>query len=342
MTRPDPAPVLELIDAFRKSKTMFTALKLGVFDLLEHGGCNLAALAETTGTQPESLERLLHACVCLGLLETAGDHFRNSEISKSYLVRSSPDTLAGYIEYSDEALYPMWANLEQAVREGTHRWQQTFKLSGNALFEHFFHSDEAMRTFLIGMHGFGMLSSPAVVAAFDLSPFSQLVDLGGGTGHLAVAACERHSQLRATVFDLPRVMGFARQLLAKSTASNRVGCEEGDFFHDALPPADLYALGRILHDWNQEKIHILLGRIFRSLPAGGGLLIAEKLMNEDHIGPLHANMQSLNMLVCTEGRERTLSEYQQLLRSAGFSSVQGVVTGQPLDAILALKEVTMP
>jgi acetylserotonin N-methyltransferase len=337
MSQPDAAPILELIDAFRKSKTMFTALTLGVFDFLEHGPCGAAALAEATHTQVEPLERLLEACVSLGLLERTGEAFGNTEISKAYLVRSSPNTLSGYIKYSDEALYPMWANLSSAIREGTHRWQQTFGLSGNALFEHFFHTEEATRTFLTGMHGFGMLSSPAVVRAFDLSGFRHLVDLGGGTGHLAVAACEIYPNLRATVFDLPRVTAFARQMLATSSVSRRVDFQDGDFFHDLIPAADLYALGRILHDWAPERIKLLLARIHARLPAGGGLLIAEKLMDDDRGGPVPVHMQSLNMLVCTEGRERSLHEYRQLLQDEGFGSVQGVVTGQPLDAILAIR-----
>jgi len=337
MKKPDAAPVLELIDAFRKSKTMFTAQTLGVFDLLEHHPQPLAALAAATHTKAEPLQRLLEACVCLGLLERTGDEFRNSELSQAYLVRSSPDTLAGYVKYSDEALYPMWAHLSDALREGTHRWQQTFGLSGNALFEHFFHSDDAMHTFLRGMHGFGMLSSPAVVRAFDLSRFRHVVDLGGGTGHLAIAACERYPRLRATLFDLPRVTAFARNILAKSPVADRVDCLDGDFFHDPLPAADLYAMGRIVHDWSEEKIALLLARIAASLPTGGGLLIAEKLLAEDHSGPLHAHIQSLNMLVCTEGRERDLSAFTKLLHKAGFGDVQGKVTGQPLDAVLAIK-----
>jgi acetylserotonin N-methyltransferase len=43
------------------------------------------------------------------------------------------------------------------------------------------------------------------------------------------------------------------------------------------------------------------------------------------------------MLVCTEGRERTLAEYATLLNEAGFSEVHGRRTGTPLDAILAVK-----
>ena len=48
-------------------------------------------------------------------------------------------------------------------------------------------------------------------------------------------------------------------------------------------------------------------------------------------------MQSLNMLVATEGRERSAAEYEALLRAAGFTDVQSRVTGAPVDATLALK-----
>jgi acetylserotonin N-methyltransferase len=44
------------------------------------------------------------------------------------------------------------------------------------------------------------------------------------------------------------------------------------------------------------------------------------------------------MLVCTDGKERTLSEYAAFLREAGFVEVKSKHTGAPLDAILAIKE----
>ena len=43
------------------------------------------------------------------------------------------------------------------------------------------------------------------------------------------------------------------------------------------------------------------------------------------------------MLVCTEGKERTLGEYTVLLRAAGFERVEGRRTDTPLDAVLAVK-----
>ena len=332
----DPSPVVDLIEAFRRSKAMFAAVALGVFDRLGEAPADATALAAQIGANGDALERLLDSCVGLGFLLKESGVYSNQPVAERYLRRSSPQTMAGYILYSNRVLYALWGNLEDAVREGSHRWRQTFSLDG-LIFDHFFRTEESRREFVAGMHGFGLISSPRVVEALDLTKFHHLVDLGGATGHLAVAACERYPGLRATIFDLAPVIESAREYIARSKVADRVEPMAGDFFHDPLPNADLYSLGRILHDWSEEKIGALLAKIVQRLPSGGALLIAERLLDEDKSGPLPALLQSLNMLVCTEGKERTISEYTALLREAGFAEVQSRKTGAPLDAILAIK-----
>lgn len=334
---PDPASVIDLIESFRRSKTMFAAVVLGVFDRLERAPADAAALASDIHAQTDPIERLLDACVGLGLLHKQDDKYANNAVASTYLCRASEHTLAGYILYSNDVLFRLWTHLEDAVREGGHRWKQAFGSDGG-IFEHFFRTEDAMRTFLQGMHGFGLLSSSKVVAAFDLSRFHVLVDLGGATGHLAIAACERYPDLRAVVVDLQQVIGLARDEVQRSPGlSTRIKLEARDFFADDLPEADLFAVGQILHDWSEAKIRILLAKIHRRLPAGGGLLIVEKLLADDKSGPTSVQMQSLNMLLCTEGKERSLSEYRALLEAAGFQSVRGCITGAPFDAVLAIK-----
>jgi acetylserotonin N-methyltransferase len=332
----NPAVILDLIMAFRRSKIMFAAVKLGVFDALAAGPKGADMLAGELRADPGALGRLLDACVGLRLLDRSGDGYVNTSAALVYLCRHSPRRLTGYVAYSNESLWKLWANLEDAVREGTHRWKQSFGWDG-PIFSHIFRTPEAGREFLMGMHGFGLISSPAVVAAFDLGRFRRLVDLGGATGHLAIAACERHPVLQAVVFDLPEAVAQAREMAAATAAAERVSFQAGDFFQGALPEADLYALGRILHDWTEDKIMVLLRKVYQRLPPGGALLIAEKLLDDDRAGPAVAQLQSLNMLVCTEGKERTLAEYEALLRQVGFTDVQGRRTSSPLDAILGFK-----
>jgi acetylserotonin O-methyltransferase len=335
-TKPDPALILDYIEAFRRSKTMFTAVRLGIFDELSRAPQPAEQLASKTQTNLDALARLLNACVCLRLLECEQGSYRNTEISERYLVSSSPDTMAGYIVYSDQSLYPLWANLGDAVREGSNRWTQVFG-GRNALFDHYFRDETSTASFLGGMHGFGQISSAKVVRAFDLSKYRRLVDLGGATGHLAIAACEAYPNLRAAVMDLPPVVPFARKYMSQSPASDRMEAVTGDFFADPLPEADLYSLGRILHDWGEERIQLLLPKVFAALPKGGALLVVEKLMDEERTGPLPSIMQDLNMLVCTDGRERTAKDYERILKTAGFASVRAVKTGTVIDAVLAEK-----
>jgi acetylserotonin N-methyltransferase len=333
---PDAALILDLVEAFRRSKTMFTAVQLGLFDALAESPQTLPALAEKLKLNEGALLRLLSGSVALGLLHNENGTYFNTPASTRLLTSNSPDTLAGYIRYSDQSLYPLWGHLEEAVRTGTNRWEQVFG-SRNALFDHYFRNETSAASFIGGMHGFGQIASQRIAQAFDLSRFQTLVDLGGATGHLCVALCTAWPNLQATVLDLPAVEKYALACIESTPVADRIRFHASDFFADPLPPSDLYALGRILHDWTDEKIGRLLAKIIASLPPGGALLITETLLADDKSGPLYSAMQDLNMLVCTEGRERTRAEYSELLSDAGFTSINFKETGSLVDAILAIK-----
>lgn len=328
--------VLDGIEGFRRSKVMFAAAHLGVFEALDGAILSAQELAVRFHCHPGALEQLLDASVALELLRKSGGLYSNTPAASIYLTRSSPDSLLGYVLYSESALYPLWGRLEDAVREGSNRWQQVFGGQDN-FFANQYSTADGLRVFISGMHGFGQLSSPALIAAVDLSVFRKMVDLGGGSGHLAMEACRCYPELHAELFDLPSVCEVAREMIAAAGMANRIGAVPGDFFRDDLPAADLYSIGRILHDWEEPRIVQLLSKCFAALPPGGAVLIAERLLNEGKSGPLGAMLQSLNMLVATHGRERTASEYKALLESVGFSGFEAKVTGCPLDAILARK-----
>src|SRR5215831_297205 len=220
LTPPDPSVVLDLLQAFRGSKVMFAACSLGVFDALAGSAKPLPDLAREIKANADALQRLLDACVGLGLLERDATGYRNTPAAAAYLCQRSPRRLTGYIHYSNDVMWKLWANLEDAVREGSHRWKQTFGWDG-PIFSHFFRDESAKREFLMGMHGYGLISSPQVVSAFDLSRFRCLVDLGGATGHLAIAACQRYANLRAVVFDLADATPLAKEIVSASPVASR-------------------------------------------------------------------------------------------------------------------------
>src|SRR4051812_36276287 len=116
-TEPDAGVVLDLIESFRRSKTMFAAVSLGVFDGLAAGPLGRGELASALGADPDALGRLLDACVGLKLLTKHDARYANTPVATTYLTKSSPSRLTGYINFSNEFIWKLWANLEGAVRE---------------------------------------------------------------------------------------------------------------------------------------------------------------------------------------------------------------------------------
>ena len=88
-----------------------------------------------------------------------------------------------------------------------------------------------------------------------------------------------------------------------------------DIFTDDLPEADVYLLSRILHDWSDQKATTLLSRI----PLESRIVVIDRTNEEGEHGLL-----SLNMLLTTGGKERSMIEWQNLFTQAGRTIVETV------------------
>ncbi|XP_035250325.1 acetylserotonin O-methyltransferase [Anguilla rostrata] len=337
-----PRRILDYMEGFLVSKTLFASCELGVYDFLLASERPLSAveLAQGLGTSEDGMERLLSACVGLQLLTSHPSDtevlYSNTEMSKTYLTKSSPQSLYHSIQYNSKTIYLCWHYLTDAVREGTNQYEKAFGVSSKDLFEALYRSNEEMVKFMQLMNSIWNICGKDVVTAFDLSPFKTIYDLGGCSGALAKQCVAAYPGSTVTIFDLPKVVHMAKEHFV-SAEDGRILFHEGDFFKEPLPEADLYILARILHDWTDQRSLELLTKVQQSCKPGGGVLLVEALLHEDNSGPLTAQLYSLNMLVQTEGRERKASEYTALLTAAGFSHVQVQRTGKIYDAVLGRK-----
>lgn len=66
-------------------------------------------------------------------------------------------------------------------------------------------------------------------------------------------------------------------------------------------------------------------------------MLAEMVLDDEKKNRSTALLQSLNMLVQTEGKERSGSEYRGLLEQHGFTNVKIRLTGNLLDVVLCVK-----
>src|SRR5437899_12188252 len=93
---PDPSVVLDLIEAFRRSKTMFAAASLGVFDALGAGPRSAEILARDLHLNLNALTQLLDGCVGLQLLMKYGERYGNTPVATSLMCSSSASCHTGY------------------------------------------------------------------------------------------------------------------------------------------------------------------------------------------------------------------------------------------------------
>eukprot|EP00879_Flechtneria_rotunda_P014360 GHRR01015001.1.p1 GENE.GHRR01015001.1~~GHRR01015001.1.p1 ORF type:complete len:320 (+),score=42.09 GHRR01015001.1:513-1472(+) len=271
-----PEPILSLLNGFRRSKVLFAITSLNIPDLIaERGQPSLVTLARLLSASDDGLGRLLDAGVSLGLLDGNRTGYCLTQMAKTYLLKDSEYSLVGYISHSETFLYKLWGSLDTAVLTGHNCWHDVFGMDSSDVFASLYKEDASILRFMHGMHSFSKLSAHSVLTAFDLTPFKTLVDLGGATGALAVAACNLYPNMQAVVFDLPHVVNKAQKHFTAGAAvtavKERLSWVTGDFFgqDQQFPAGDLYVLSRILHDWEEASCLKLLRLIHPRLPPGG-------------------------------------------------------------------------
>ncbi|XP_067664636.1 acetylserotonin O-methyltransferase-like [Haliotis asinina] len=356
----DPASdiIEDIISGSRRHKILCQTLEAGVFDEIEtfRGPVSSADLARKCRYNHDVTERLLNTLVCLKLLEksTSTDGvvgYKNSMATTRYLLRSKRPSMIACCMSEAAMVLPALDNLAAVLKRGTSETivQQLMKGEQNNNMKG---SDNANTTppntvninvdkqmmFMSAMEGMAASCAPAIARAFDLSGNRTAADLGGALGCIAFELSRTYPNMCLTVFELPHVAKIAKKLQPEDTRDT-VQIVAGDFFKDSLPPADLYIVSHVIHDWDIEKTDILLSKVFRSLPPGGSLLLLEKILNEDKDGPWPCISMDLVMAMISKGRERTPSEYRTLLKKHGFSNTQikSIQGCNYFDAILAKK-----
>jgi hypothetical protein len=161
------------------------------------------------------------------------------------------------------------------------------------------------------------------------------VDIGGASGTLIHSLMEANPVLQGIVFDLPHVVPTATTASKERGLHDRFSVIAGDFFANTLPPADLFLLKLILHDWNDEACLSILKNCRRNVYPGGRIVVVEQLIDE--IGkPGFSPPLDLNMLVMLGGRERNLEEFKVLFTASGFRFAKFTATSTPFILIEAL------
>jgi len=164
-----------------------------------------------------------------------------------------------------------------------------------------------------------------------------VVDVGGGAGGQLMAVLRRNPHLKGVLADLPSVVERARVGLEAGGFADRIQCEGIDMFAAVPAGGDVYMMGNIIHDWGDEDAVKILSNCAAVLNEGGRVALVEQLVPPRNTADL-ALAIDLEMLVMTEGgQQRTLEEFNSLVKLAGLELRRVVETESPWCVIELVK-----
>ncbi|MGH9872102.1 MAG: methyltransferase [Pyrinomonadaceae bacterium] len=313
----NPAGIMQLGLGFWGSKTLLSAIELGLFTELAEKPLGATELATHLKLHPRSAVDFFDALVALGMLERENDLYRNTPETALFLDRNKLSYLGGMLEMANERLYPFWGSLTEGLRSGLP--QNEMKTGGAGLFESIYGNPERLRLFLGAMTGLSMGASQAIAQKFPWKNYQTVVDVGGAQGGLLVQVCLAHPHLSGTNFDLAVVGTIFEEYVAANGLKERLRFQIGNFFEEPMPAADVITMGHILHDWNLDEKRMLLNKAYQALPEGGALIVFEALIDDERRQNAFGLLMSLNMLIETPGGfDYTGKDCCDWMREAGF------------------------
>src|SRR5262245_57134519 len=312
---PDEVQALHALGlGFMAARTLHVALELRLFTHLAAGVQTLTQLAPALGLVERAAGRLLYACVALGLVQAIGGVFHNTPLTQKYLVEGQPTFIGSYLRMFDAL--------------GYHRWEQmSVALHHNGPVDDLHHpyayladDAEAARLFSTAQHAGSRSLGYALARRVDFTPFTCLLDLGGGSGAYTVEILQRYPHLRAIIVDVPQVSRLAEEVMRQEGLAERVRTVAGDYEHDALPPGpDVVLWSGNLHASSPESCLRVLTRLRALLPPAGMLLIHDYLLDDTHTGPLIPALLALHLtLVSEHGQVYSGAELRAILAQAEF------------------------
>ena len=292
-------------------------LELGLFEALADGPRDLASLAETTGSVPPRLEKLLITMSQIGLARQHEGLWSLTNFSEQFFTRPEHHrnmTMVPFVDYLAEQMQSFYLSLADVVRgkvDFTALVPHPPRTTQDSLFYETIHRSNIH--FLLKL-----LRDEA-----RLDGVRHLIDVGGGVGDIAASLCATHPELHVSLINLPSAVELIEENLVAKGVRERVTPTVIDMYREPYPKGDAVLFSRILYPMNPPCCTMLCQKAFDALEPGGKILI----LDMDISNPQKPNYDYLSHYLCGVGMGFSVLEfkdhhiYPELLRSLGFVDV---------------------
>jgi len=299
------------------TQILYSIVKLDVLEAIKKGYNTFKKLNEYLGIPNTSLDMVIKLLKLWNFITEFNGLFKVNYMG-DLLTEDHPRSLKyATLMWGDEH-YIVMSRLFEALKSYEPQFKNIFDLG---IFQYFDKNKEKGPIFHKSMKEYGE-DYDNLLFLHDFTGTNTIMDAGGGSGQLLEKILLNNSHIKeAFLFDLPMIIENAQISIKNNKIKSKIKFISGDFFNRIPIKVDTIVMSRILHDWDDSKALEILKNINLSLKKDGTLLLFEIVVPEVSNFDVGISL-NFNLLVCTGGKERTLKEFQGLLKKANLEISQ--------------------
>ncbi len=314
---PPEVLVFEHATAISSTVILGAVVRAGIAELLEElGPLDAKAIAKSTSLDADAVHRTLRALSNMGLFAMSDDGmFSNNAASRALVGGKLSRSREWALYFSSPSNVAAWLDFDHTLRTGKNAFVHVHDKSVWDWFDA--HEDER-EMFAHAMMGLTVADAPMIASLYPFSNVKKLCDVGGGRGTLLSELLLRHPHMRGVLCEGAGVAESAKQLFASRAIGDRVEIVTGSFFESVPDGCDAYLMKNILHDWDDTRSKKILSVVRAAMKPGTKLLLCEMIVDRQSRDVLGTRADLQMMVVCDEGRERSVDEFRALLDETKF------------------------
>lgn len=331
---PPPFALLELAMGSMLTQAIYAAAELRIAEALYDGPLSPEEIAQRVGADADAVGRLLRLLASHQIFEGRPDGTYTLTPMADALRADHPMSMRDIaVLMGHPTHWEDWGHFLESVRTGE---PSLPKHRGMGAFEYLTQNPEYGEVFIRGMGNMSDTETYPILAAYDFSRFGTVVDFCGGRGGLLAGILQQTPGARGILSD-PRVEGNgAAAFLAEQGVADRCTTHPGDLFDPVVEGGDAYVLKHIVHDWPEDQALQILRNIRAAIKPDGRLLLIEMVLPEEGNDPHSGKLVDMWLMLLVGGKERTPSQYADLLARAGFKLDRVVETAAAVSIVEAI------
>ncbi|HCQ88824.1 MULTISPECIES: methyltransferase [unclassified Clostridium] len=304
-----------MVQNYKETQLLFSAIKLDIFSNLKEF-TSTKEVAINTGYDERNLGFYLNTLASIGLLEKKDGLYKNTLESEYYLNKKSDHYLGEWILFREKMT--SLNNIENLVKNGPKIELEKTNEGANA-----YNFSEFARLSVNEIYS-GRIQSflKAMEKIYSNNKPNKILDLGGGSGIMAIEFINAYPQAKGVIFEHPKVAEVPMEFVKERNLEDKIQVIFGDFNVDSIGSGYDVVIASGIIDFSKNNPDFLIKKIYDSLNDGGYIYLVSHEVSEDYLRPresivgwLSSHLEGLDILLT----KKTIVES---LERIGFSKVQ--------------------